>query len=880
MVLSVPVSSCVKIRNVRLGIVFRFLNVCTVILALVYLYSYGHHLSTVLFEKKFRVDTWYQDFEERGTWDEHSATQLCQASATYMYKYDDSNIYKPTECRQLCTSNRTNRCVSPNRAYVGDSDNTGLLVASYWYETSFVGNNVTQQTEYFLPEFLDIMFGMSFSVEIPPSSRFARFAGNSDEGNVVVVVVGSARDSGNLFQPRMRDVTRTFPSGRGQTITFKMRDLLELSGIEANLTKPYLTKRQNLAPVGPKYPIIGITGVTIELKIHCSDRWPRDVRGATPCNSNLHALCCVISFEPLPFSWGFSRTLDQTGPDTHTDIYRFGVRILPRGVAEFQSLDVRGLFVNLMSTIVFLNLPRICILFLITYCLGHVSRIYRRVIFREFDIETEVAGMGTRLLAGAYTFDALTGFADKLPRTAVPYVRTTGPLLAGDVVRTYLMFSMRERYRELHGDQLDAFISFVTESMQSQGSRGLHAGKKLWTDWCRAISCCESVDVGEGIEKREEVSIAGFEACLSSNEQIALDDLCRLFDASRRVGSLEQFFMPSGVKGAIFAANAGVKRVVSDVSERNSTESESMDGDERGPPVAVEPTEGLEYGVEELRREMNLRIDEMRRLIEVTLQKTHALAFEAASDAARKEVRLLFNDAQREFWKCASAARTGTSVDSSELVDIEVAKRRRNDSVDSTIAPSELGFPKIDCLFENFAESMETTRFSDFCLNTDVGAVLQQRADRPTQHDVNFATVPVAEAKTEELFAVATRSTTDHLPPPSFVGKCCEAANGLERASDVDDNRLSLHVSTNDSIGFSPPSDGSVSSAIADFAAVVKVSTVDSSQSHKQGSPLADDGAPLRNLQCNLSSHAEGAFAEGVDGACPRFSPRVRRYDL
>lgn len=69
--------------------------------------------------------------------------------------------------------------------------------------------------------------------------------------------------------------------------------------------------------------------------------------------------------------------------------------------------DAGRVLLNVTATIVLLQLPNTILLYFCTMCLGHLSRIYTRIIYEPIDFVDQIGGMGMRMLARSCAFSQL-----------------------------------------------------------------------------------------------------------------------------------------------------------------------------------------------------------------------------------------------------------------------------------------------------------------------------------------------------------------------------------------------------------------------------------------------------------------------------------------
>jgi hypothetical protein len=176
------------------------------------------------------------------------------------------------------------------------------------------------------------------------------------------------------------------------------------------------------------------------------------------------------------------------------------------------------------SVIVFMQLPRVLIVFFIRHCLGHLSTIYERVLFREVSIANLFIGNLVHIFRNVGQFSSIARiFKAKEAEIA--------PLLAAELEKLLIE---RSDSGKIHSD---AFAYFVHQSLKEMGNNAMPR--------VRGICGMKNPLMKERSEtKREAISTDVLMAAAEKSELRTFEDAVDMFGVNRKIGLIERFFQP------------------------------------------------------------------------------------------------------------------------------------------------------------------------------------------------------------------------------------------------------------------------------------------------------------------------------------------------
>eukprot|EP00927_Polykrikos_kofoidii_P015076 TRINITY_DN16697_c0_g1_i2.p1 TRINITY_DN16697_c0_g1~~TRINITY_DN16697_c0_g1_i2.p1 ORF type:complete len:889 (+),score=95.38 TRINITY_DN16697_c0_g1_i2:104-2770(+) len=853
---TVNVPSYVAVTNSRLVFTYYILEMFLSALFAYQFYSAGLYQDSFPLDQAIHVR--FETLEPVGktSWDEASSWPLCTAPLNYAYGYDENSSSALTGCSSLCGNHPDNQdgCIRFERAFKSEQSNSEAFLTTCWRKKRGSADGTVAVEERFLPEALDVRVSVSFVVDffsVPMDffSKHMRLSEGRERGDVFTVVVKRQNtDSSSLG--RRWVANRTFAHGT-QQIQFTLRDLLELAGLEANLAAETPEKTTSVKAGDQRPPTIAMVGMRLVLTVACHNQPPVDISVAG-WDPKAYAYMCILDVRPLRESRAKVSTYDATGENTYEYIDSSGIRITSQGGGEFHFFHLQSAFVNLCSILFFMRLPKCLIVILMTCSLGHLSRLYRRVIFRSFDVETEVAGLGARLMSSTIAFRELEHIAmheSMKSSTPLPQGSLDAPHIMPATIRRQLMFAMRERISQLHEDDLSAFVTFVNQSVCRYGQSNHRTAE----------------------QSQQAVTVDSFNVACCSNEMIDFDGLCKLFDAGRPMCFMERLFTPTHLSNAIFDAH------LTEQERRNKTGNDDTDtmavprssvlsnyknrnSDFSFSGYALADENDIGERIEQVRLEMDKRLEDMRRAMEESVDEActaaTAVAKSVAEDSSRLRRRIAVLEARWKLYaKDGSLDEGANCLTCDELdpyVDVNVAACSTDiQALDVRLLRIENDF--VSAASQRIADRHELFRLIDIFENEVAIAAGQRAMDRELL----------------DRCASLLESIEDHGSRKNSMNDigsvaCCD--NSMDQTVSVFANSLAP-VRSNDC---SDISTGLLASSCSDTSTGLLASSIEASAVDRMTLPSPsllgasalqqDKGRPVKRLKVGLPENAQRGF--------------------
>eukprot|EP00928_Gymnodinium_smaydae_P059222 TRINITY_DN4248_c0_g1_i1.p1 TRINITY_DN4248_c0_g1~~TRINITY_DN4248_c0_g1_i1.p1 ORF type:complete len:1526 (+),score=259.05 TRINITY_DN4248_c0_g1_i1:33-4610(+) len=531
MVLFLSFPKHVELRNPRLHILYYFLMFFVACGIVFNFFSAKRWAAKIPLEGRIVLRTIIEQDAER-------AGELLEQAK------DDVHCAGDEICTRLCeqvermhAEQELLSCIPFRSSYVQSEDGGALFV------THIRENRQNSSVTYALPSVGAARVRLELGVKIPTSSLlFDGYISGTSADSISVDIVDRA---GN--------VRRTvFP---GQDIVMSLPDIVEMSGLDAGL--------------------LGHVGKELVLDIQC---------GSTHTTLlNMH--CQARVDEAIIQNYVQKDQLDWTNGVLLHRAYR-GIRLSVRAGGALELFDFNTLFVNFASTCVFLGFPGQIVCFVAVCLLGHMSTIYRKVIYEYFDLSNEVGTLTTRLMANSATFIDLTD-------TYVEDDDTCNGIegISRERMCERLYEVLRhDRHNDTSEEDIQRCVDFCFCAITRLKLQKTSSGRRLATDLLKEMkfaktglqrealqpfaqatlgrvsalrrSDASGVQIADekaeseqpAIEHHETskvIDIESFAAAITASDRFGLSDFLMMFEQKRKVPYLERCFTPSYLK-AIF----------------------------------------------------------------------------------------------------------------------------------------------------------------------------------------------------------------------------------------------------------------------------------------------------------------------------------------
>jgi hypothetical protein len=361
----------------------------------------------------------------------------------------------------------------------------------------------------------------------------------SSKSNVITVITaGTAKKYVKTFQA-------------GDEIILSVSGMLLALG--ESLDAYRLEAGRNLAPEAAVRtgPLAWISGLDFEIHLECSEtpqpgmvfnRHALDIKGPT-CYANI-----------LSGHKGWTRSnsrIDMRNDGARVRSFR-GIRIKVDLQGAHRSVDINAIFLNLCASVVLLRIP-FGILFIIgLWSLGHTSKIYRRAIYKDFDIAHEAGAMAVRVMSHAADYNQI-----REPKNCT---------ITKDTMRLYFMDIMVRRGHQLDPRQIEHMVAFClhTTNMKNKNESTIAAFLDDLFEGVQSIV----VDIADLIKGNKSIShdelpygldLNSFESACSSAEPISFENFSKLF-TDRKQRPLERMFQQVEVRDYLRSVREAVKK--------------------------------------------------------------------------------------------------------------------------------------------------------------------------------------------------------------------------------------------------------------------------------------------------------------------------------
>lgn len=268
------------------------------------------------------------------------------------------------------------------------------------------------------------------------------------------------------------------------------------------------------APTGVKEGVsLRVTGVTVTIDIAITDNGKcHHVKLEEDYDVGDGPVACM--FAHAERTWTHEGTQYQVGSDgSYKEIQRSGVRIKFRPKGSVQLFDMTVVTQSFTVAVVWIQIPLVIVYFFTVICLGHLSTVYSRVINQELSLGNACKGLACRLVSHSAAYMDLQDMPDGISKKKLSD-------------RFKHILQTRIKNGELQQDEVDNYVNYVFEGMQSMGD-------------------------GTQVVINDSINIQEFCQACCTNEPLSFEQLVMLFDKDRKVGCLESFFLDDTIRGVI-----------------------------------------------------------------------------------------------------------------------------------------------------------------------------------------------------------------------------------------------------------------------------------------------------------------------------------------
>jgi len=436
-------SKTVKIYSTPLSILEKSLYAIITISFTLYFIKEEQYLRRIEDGVAGKIVWWAQGNENHALLGQAQSTDLtkpfCSTSSQFDYVYDrsgnPSSNYTDNVCLPFCghevlssetSCSANNNCSNEVAAKLSCrdyatlyfTDGGELFVPTHLQLFSGrLGSGV--DANYFLTgtEAVKLFFFVTYKVAEPHtffSMEKSAISGSSSTNLLTVIQVNGERQ--DVYTPEMV---------QDADMSLTLSKALSIAGVSLDGTVPLAGKNKLAGGYHPEGPLARITGATLTLSMHVTDRHSEYWNGR-----RWRGPVCLVSIDlDNEFMWTFNTQFHRQD----NVLWRYhGLRIKYVVTGSFGLWDLRSLVLNLSAAIVLLGIPTAVIT-----RLGNTSNFYKRFIAEPIDWNARTAGMAMRLVADSMIFESLSDadgkLDEKIVRKRLADVLRNSPIVKGSL---------------------------------------------------------------------------------------------------------------------------------------------------------------------------------------------------------------------------------------------------------------------------------------------------------------------------------------------------------------------------------------------------------------------------------------------------------------
>jgi len=375
-------------------------------------------------------------------------------SIEYWYDVAGTNLHENLSCMYPCSAKIVNdTCL--HEAELGFSEDSVSVFVPTYISTR---NRAGMIQNFLLPTSELIAVQLSNVHKVPilswynPSSSKDRWSWHSSHHDTTINVIDKDGNINSSFSP-------------GSAIVLSVSDLLQLAGlVSLDETEP-LAGRNHLpdASTMRNGPSRRLSGMELHVDVNCA-------------TGNV----CQLTVQRSPATWITASIPFMLQNVSASRKYR-GIRIKTALSGEAQVVDLHELFVGIASSTVFFKFPPVIYVTALFLC-GHLSTIYRNVVYKNFSITKEAGAMAMRLLEHEVAFSELEATSD---------VQT-----GGDISRAFIEDILKHitslRSNVLDPDErqqmVDFCVSTVTHEFRRSDEKAADGTRLFFTEACDGLN--------------------------------------------------------------------------------------------------------------------------------------------------------------------------------------------------------------------------------------------------------------------------------------------------------------------------------------------------------------------------------------------------------
>lgn len=470
------------------------------------------------------ADGWKNRSRMEKIFEDVSKSRLCMSPSDFNYQLNPEGAvtFFNHSCLPLCEEGTASfGCMTPWESYRLIDPNK-VMMYSRIVETTIFGDShrASKTNNYFVPSTEALGVGMTIEYAVNKNKLSSTQwsldvdtnRGYSTKDILVVFLDDHERPVGTSFKP---------------SISLPLSKLLEMGGASMDLldeSAEEIGRNMLDGAAIPEGPIRRIVGFEIVVDVKCYNRHMHNI-GVASHNGPICYLSAAV--EKRQNSLEETEVVDNHGGLRHRSYSGVIVKIHCAGYLDV--IDLTSIYNVFIALLVLLALPKRIMLFFVTRLLGHLSRIYRKVLLEPFNIEAELGGMAARLMMRSRQFADL---------------QDSDRGISKEAMRNWLARTLEHRKNVLDESEVDKFLDICHREL-------IHFERHHWIQRYESDSHAKLLrDAVRGRvsdyeqEGDSAINIDMFSMACSSSESIEFDSVVNFFKKDRRRPLLERFFMP------------------------------------------------------------------------------------------------------------------------------------------------------------------------------------------------------------------------------------------------------------------------------------------------------------------------------------------------
>lgn len=532
MLLYPQLSQKLLISNFRIRIIYTAVSICCyAMIVCMAVYTEAWSISLDI-EPHTTISVWSPDSLNASNLQfafSQSPSPVCEDSSRYDYQWDSTDVFKYTnfQCGTFCSRGRMEKNCAP-AADLLQGDNKNMFIPTAM-EKTYIGNNGKADTSrYILPLEEHLQINLHYRVSMKTSlSTIDRFWTTS------VFEADSVSNSYTHLVDSNNKVFKTIaPSSNG--VRMKLSEILYLTGKQSWLDTAQMSLGGNKLdkPGVLPGPAGRISGLSIKVALTCLPESQTTQRFKV---KDWDGRVCLLRALPKDASWVRRTTSHYVEDGQVTETTYHGVEI-QMGLGSLKVFDILRCISFLTQAYVLSKIPTTLCRFFILHCMGHVSKIYRSLLFKRWNVPQQIVHAVMSIVCFSVLFDNLGSADDGITLKTLQHKLAYG-----------LQDGLDES--ELHGL---AYVCFET-ALNIENHRFTKEGKHLKKNVLGAMSkrlpsrACLDRTVSRSSSRIADddgarLKLKEFVMSMNLTDDIPLKHFLHMFDMDRKHGFAEALF--------------------------------------------------------------------------------------------------------------------------------------------------------------------------------------------------------------------------------------------------------------------------------------------------------------------------------------------------